>query len=37
VPKAKTPVITSKESSKTPAKSPEKAVVVEEVEEVVIY
>jgi hypothetical protein len=34
VPKAKAPVITSKESSKTPAKSPEKAVVVEEVEEV---
>jgi hypothetical protein len=36
VPKAKAPIITSKESSKTLAKSPEKAVVVEEVEEVVI-
>jgi hypothetical protein len=36
VPKAKAPIITSKESSKTPAKSPKKAVVVEEVEEVVI-
>ena len=34
VPKAKAPVIISKESSKTPVKSPEKAVVVEEVEEV---
>ena len=36
VPKAKAPVITSKESSKTRAKSPEKAVVVEEVKGVVI-
>jgi hypothetical protein len=36
VPKAKAPVIASKEPSKTPAKSPKKAVVVEEVEEVVI-
>ena len=36
VPKAKAPVIASKESSKTRAKSPEKAVVVKEVEEVVI-
>jgi dsDNA-specific endonuclease/ATPase MutS2 len=34
--KAKELVTTSKEPSKTPAKSPEKAVVVEEVEEVVI-
>ena len=36
MPKAKAPIITSKEALKTPIKSPEKAVVVEEVEEVVI-
>ena len=36
VPKAKAHVTTSKEPPKTPAKSPEKAVVVKEVEEVVI-
>jgi hypothetical protein len=36
VPKAKASVTASKEPSKTLAKSPEKAVVVEEVEEVVI-
>jgi hypothetical protein len=34
--KAKAPVITSKEALETPAKSPKKAVVVEEVKEVVI-
>jgi hypothetical protein len=34
--KAKAPVITSKEAPETPVKSPEKAVVVEEVKEVVI-
>jgi hypothetical protein len=36
MPKAKAPVITSKEAPKTLAKSPKKAVVVEEVKEVVI-
>jgi outer membrane lipopolysaccharide assembly protein LptE/RlpB len=36
VPKAKAPVTASKEPSKALAKSPEKAVVVEEVEEEVI-
>jgi hypothetical protein len=36
VPKAKTPIITSKEPSKTPVKLPKKAVIIEEVEEVVI-
>jgi hypothetical protein len=36
MPKAKVPVIASKEPFKAPAKSPKKAVVVEEVEEVVI-
>jgi hypothetical protein len=36
MPKAKAPVIASKEPSKAPAKSLKKAVVVEEVEEVVI-
>jgi len=36
VPKAKTPVTLSKTLKKTPAKAPEKAVVIEEVEEVVI-
>ena len=35
MPKAKAPVISSIEAPKTPAKSPKKAVVVEEVEEVV--
>jgi dsDNA-specific endonuclease/ATPase MutS2 len=37
VPKAKAPITTSKEPSKTPARSPEKAVVIKEVEEIVIY
>ena len=37
MPKAKAPIITSKEAPETPAKSPKKAVVVEEVEEVVIH
>jgi hypothetical protein len=32
VPKAKGPIITSKESFKSPAKSPKKAVVVKEVD-----
>jgi hypothetical protein len=36
VPKAKAPVTASKEPSKALAKSPKKAVVVEEVEEEVI-
>ena len=36
MPKAKAPIITSKEAPETPIKSPKKAVVVEEVEEVVI-
>jgi hypothetical protein len=35
--KAKASIATSKEPFKTLAKSPEKAVVVEEVEEIVIY
>jgi hypothetical protein len=35
--KAKAPIITSKESSKTPTKSPKKAVVVKEVKEGVIH
>jgi hypothetical protein len=34
--KAKAPITASKEPSKTPAKSPKKAVVVKEVEEIVI-
>jgi hypothetical protein len=37
VPKAKALIIASKESSKTPIKSPKKAVVVKEVKEGVIY
>jgi hypothetical protein len=36
MPKTKAPIRASKEPSKTPAKSPEKAIVVEEVEEVAI-
>jgi hypothetical protein len=37
MPKAKAPIITSKEALETPVKSPKKVVVVEEVKEVVIY
>jgi hypothetical protein len=37
MPKAKAPIITSKEALETLIKSLEKAVVVEEVKEVVIY
>jgi hypothetical protein len=37
VPKAKAPVVLPKTPKKTPAKAPTKAIVVEEVEEVVIY
>jgi hypothetical protein len=36
MPKAKTPIITSKEAPESPAKLPKKVVVVEEVKEVVI-
>jgi hypothetical protein len=36
MPKAKAPIRASKEPSKTPVKSPKKAIVVEEVEEVAI-
>jgi hypothetical protein len=36
VPKAKAPIILPKTLKKTPAKAPTKAIVVEEVEEVVI-
>jgi hypothetical protein len=36
VPKAKAPIILPKTPKKTPAKAPAKAIVVEEVEEVVI-
>jgi crotonobetainyl-CoA:carnitine CoA-transferase CaiB-like acyl-CoA transferase len=36
VPKAKTPIVLSKSPKKAPTKAPKKAVVVEEVEEVVI-
>ena len=35
--KAKAPIIAFEEPSKTPAKSPKKAVVIEEVKEIVIY
>jgi hypothetical protein len=35
--KAKEPITASKEPSRTPTKSPKKAVVVEEVKKVVIY
>jgi hypothetical protein len=35
--KAKAPIITSKEAPKSSVKSPKKAVVVEEVKEVVIH
>jgi len=37
VPKAKAPIILPKTLKKTPVKAPAKAIVVEEVEEVVIY
>jgi hypothetical protein len=36
MPKVKAPIVTSKEALKTPIKSPKKAVVADEVEEVVI-
>jgi DNA repair protein RadC len=35
--KAKALIIASKKPSKTPTKSPKKAVVVEEVKEIIIY